>query len=296
MQRVFITGASGGIGAALAMHYAKKDACLALVGRRLPQLQALLASLPNPSQHRVYALDVTDHVALARAASDFIAVYDGIDVVIANAGVSQGTLSEHLEDLPVFERIVATNLTAVVATFSPFIATMKAQRQGRPPAYPMRLVAISSLAGIRGIPGASAYCASKTAVIGYCESLRIELRGTGIRVVTILPGFIDTAMTRVNQYRMPFLMKVDRFAARVVEVIEVGSSYRVIPWQMGITAKLLRILPNWLYDRVFAKVPHKARVVAQLLPRVDAAPPAGTQSFTQMAVEVAASDRSPPGR
>ncbi|MBC7514720.1 MAG: SDR family oxidoreductase [Herminiimonas sp.] len=262
MQRVFITGASSGIGAALVRHYAACDACVALVGRRLPQLQALAASLPNPAQHRIYAIDVTDHAALAAAARDFMAVYDGIDVVIANAGISQGTLTQHVEDLDVFERIIATNLNAMVATFAPFITAMKDQRRGRPPQHPMRLVGIASVAGIRGLPGASAYSASKAAVISYCESLRVELRSSGIKVVTIVPGYIDTPMTQVNRYRMPFLMPVERFAAAAVGAIDAGRSYRVIPWQMGMVGKLLRCLPNPIYDWAFSKAPHKARAPA----------------------------------
>jgi NAD(P)-dependent dehydrogenase (short-subunit alcohol dehydrogenase family) len=202
MQRVFITGASSGLGQALAVRYAADGAIVALVGRRRAQLEALQASLPNPGQHRIYALDVNDHAALAAAAADFMAAYDGVDVVIASAGVSQGTLTELAEDLPVF---------------APFIAAMKAQRGARRPAHPPRLVAIASVAGIRGLPGASAYSASKAAVISYCESLRVELHGTDIRVVTVVPGYIDTPMTRTNTYRMPFLMPADRFAEQAVQ-------------------------------------------------------------------------------
>jgi short-subunit dehydrogenase len=125
-----------------------------------------------------------------------------------------------------------------------------------------RLVGIASVAGVRGLPGAGAYSASKAAVVRYCESLRVELRGTGIKVVTIAPGYIDTPMTAVNHYPMPFLLPADRFAAAAASAIAAGSSYRVIPWQMGIVAKLLRLLPNWLYDLAFAKAPHKARQIA----------------------------------
>ena len=270
MQRVFITGASSGLGQALAVQYARDGALVALVGRRRAQLELLQASLPNPSQHRVYALDVNDHAALAAAAADFIAAYDGIDVVIANAGISQGTLTELREDLPVFERIVATNLTATVATFAPFIAAMKQQRDARRPTFPPRLVAIASVAGIRGLPGASAYSASKAAVISYCESLRVELRGSGIKVVTLVPGYIDTPMTQSNAYPMPFLMPAERFAEQALRAIEAGSSYRVIPWQMGVVAKLLRLLPNPVYDWAFARAPHKARAGAE---RASGAPP-----------------------
>lgn len=261
MKRVFITGASSGIGAALAREYAQRGAALGLLARRQDALQALAASLPHPERHRIYAADVIDHAALAAAAADFIAAMGGVDIVIANAGVSQGTLTEFKEDLPVFERIVATNLTATVATFAPFIATMKQQAQaGR---RDCRLVGIASVAGIRGLPGSEAYSASKAAVISYCESLRVELRAAGVSVVTIVPGYIDTPMTQVNTYPMPFLMPPDKFAVRAVNAIDHGDSYRVIPWQMGVVAKLLRMLPNRLYDFAFSKAPHKKRNLPQ---------------------------------
>ena len=253
MTRVFITGASSGIGAALAREYAAQGAIQGLVARRGDALCELAASLPGAQQHLVYPLDVTDHAALAAAGADFIARAGGIDVVIANAGVSHGTLTEHAEDLPVFDAILATNVSATVATFAPFIATMKRQ------ATPARLVGIGSVAGVRGLPGAGAYSASKAAVLCYCESLRLELKPFGIRVVTLAPGYIATPMTEKNAYPMPFLMPAARFAQLAVRAITRGDSYRVIPWQMGVVAKLLRALPNFLYDLAFSKAPHKAR-------------------------------------
>ncbi|RJF99841.1 SDR family oxidoreductase [Noviherbaspirillum saxi] len=257
MQRVFITGASSGLGAALAQRYAGQGAALGLVARTSSALQALVAGLPDPERHRIYPLDVNDHAALQAAAGDFIAAHGGADIVIANAGISQGTLTEYAEDLAVFTKIFSTNVMATVATFAPFIASMK--RQAAAGSRDCRLVGIASVSGIRGLPGAGAYSASKCAVISYCESLRVELRSSGIRVVTIAPGYVDTPMTQVNRYPMPFLMQAPRFAEKAARTIEAGVSYRVIPWQMGIIAKLLRMLPNWLYDAVFARAPHKAR-------------------------------------
>lgn len=254
MQRVFITGASSGLGQALARRYAAQGAVLGLVGRRQDALELLRSQLPG-SGHHVYALDVTDYVALHSAAQDFIAAEGGADIVIASAGISRGTLTEFAEDLPVFERVMQTNVTAMVATFIPFIETMRDDTKTRP----VRLVGIASVAGMRGLPGAEAYSASKSAVISYCESLRVELRKTGIRVVTIVPGYIDTPMTQVNTYAMPFLMPAEKFAQKAAAAIAAGSSYRVIPWQMGWVAKLLRLLPNWLYDLVFSNAPHKTR-------------------------------------
>ena len=257
MKRVFITGASSGLGTALAKRYAQQGATLGLLARRRALLEQLVQNLPNPQRHRIYAADVTDHAAVAAAAQDFIRTNNGTDVVIANAGISAGTLTEFSEDLAVFERILATNVTATVATFAPFIATMKQQAQSG--SRDCRLVGIASVAGIRGLPGAEAYSASKAAVISYCESLRVELKSSGIKVVTIAPGYIDTPMTQVNPYPMPFLMPADVFAGKAAAMIEAGASYRVIPWQMGVVAKLLRLLPNWLYDAAFSRAPHKPR-------------------------------------
>jgi short-subunit dehydrogenase len=251
--RVFITGASSGIGAALAAEYAAQGAILGLLSRRQDALDTLIGGLQNSERHRAYAADVRDHAAIAAAAQSFLAYASGIDVVIANAGISAGTLTEYAEDLPVFEAIIATNVVATAATFAPFIPAMKTQ------STPMRLVGIGSVAGIRGLPGAEAYCASKAAVITYCESLRLELKPYGIRVVTICPGYIDTPMTRHNPYRMPFLMAPAKFATAAARAIAAGSSYKVIPWQMGWVAKLLRVLPNAVFDRALGKAKRKPR-------------------------------------
>ncbi|MEO8409496.1 MAG: SDR family NAD(P)-dependent oxidoreductase, partial [Propionivibrio sp.] len=148
----------------------------------------------------------------------------------------------------------------MAATFSPFIAAMRVAAKGEKGAKTKgRLVGIASVAGIRGLAGAEAYSASKAAAIAYLESLRLELRASGIKVVTIAPGYIATPMTAVNPYRMPFLLDADVAARRVADAIARGSSYTVIPWQMGVVAKFLRILPNWLYDRLFANAPRKPR-------------------------------------
>ena len=109
------------------------------------------------------------------------------------------------------------------------------------------------------MPGHGGYCASKAAVISYCESLRGELRSSGVKVLTICPGYIATPLTQNNAYRMPFLMQPEAFAQQAFKAIEAQVSYRVIPWQMGIVAKLLRLLPNWLFDRALAGRPRKPR-------------------------------------
>ena len=255
-QIVFITGASSGIGSALARHYAKQGAVLGLAARRGDQLNVLAVTLSGEGAKQVfcYPLDVTDTAALRAAAENFIVSAGTPDIVIANAGVSSGTLTECAEDLDVIKRIFAVNLHGMAATFSPFIASMRQAGKGR-------LVGIASVAGIRGLPGAEAYSASKSAAITYLESLRLEMRSSGIKVVTIAPGYIETPMTAVNPYHMPFLLPADEAARRFARAIERGTSYTVIPWQMGIVAKFLRLLPNWLYDRLFAKAPRKPKVL-----------------------------------
>jgi NAD(P)-dependent dehydrogenase (short-subunit alcohol dehydrogenase family) len=203
--------------------------------------------------HACYALDVTDAPALHAAAADFIGRFGAPDIVIASAGVSAGTLTEHEEDLAVFRRVMDINVFGMAATFAPFIPAIRAAGGER------RLVGIASVAGIRGLPGAEAYSASKAAAIAYLESLRLEMRPYGIKVVTIAPGYIETPMTEINPYKMPFLLPVDRAAERFAAAIARGTSYTVIPWPMGIVAKLLRALPNWLYDRLFTSAPRKPR-------------------------------------
>jgi len=115
------------------------------------------------------------------------------------------------------------------------------------------------VAGFRGLPGSEAYSASKAAAISYLESLRVELRSSGIKVVTICPGYIKTPMTDVNTYPMPFILEVDEAARRMARVIECGKSFAVVPWQMGLVGWVLKRLPNWLYDRAFSKASHKSR-------------------------------------
>ncbi len=247
---IFITGASSGLGSALARLYASEGHTLGLVARRADRLQALQLSLPGT--HHVYVVDVCDRQALHLAAHDFIRQVGKVDVVIASAGISAGTLTEETDDFAVFNAIFNTNVMATVSTFEPFIPDMVAQGQGT-------LVAIASVAGVRGLPGAGAYSASKSAVATYSESLRLELKPRGVGVVTIAPGYVRSEMTAKNPYKMPFLMDADIFAKKAAETIAHQSSYRVIPWQMGIVAKLMRLLPDWLYDRLAVNAPRKPR-------------------------------------
>jgi len=250
LKKVVISGASSGIGLALARHYLERGAFVAALARRGELLQSLAVEFPE--QVFCYALDVRDAPEIRDAAHDFITRVGVPDIVIANAGVSRGTLTEHAEDIDVFQQVMDINVLGMVKTFQPFIAAMRAERHGS-------LVGIASVAGFRGLPGAEAYSASKAAAISYLESLRVELHASGIKVVTICPGYIKTPLTDVNAYPMPFILEVNKAARRMARVIERGKSFAVVPWQMGMVGWLMKRLPNWLYDRLFAKAPHKSR-------------------------------------
>jgi len=248
--KVFLTGASTGVGESFARHYAREGAQLGLVARSGDKLEALAATLsPRPA---IYSVDVRDRAGMNAAAADFIQRFGVPDIVIANAGVSKGTLTEHAEDIDVFQEIFDINVIGMVNTFHPFVVPMRAAGNGT-------LVGIASVAGFRGIPGGGAYSASKAAAIKYCESLRVELRRDGISVVTICPGYIRTPMTAVNRFKMPFIIGVDDAVMRFARAIERKTSFAVIPWKMGMAARVLRMLPNWLYDLAFSRMPRKPR-------------------------------------
>ena len=250
---VFITGASSGIGQALAQRYHQAGFSLALVARRTSEVKTWASAQGiSPESYEIYSADVSVTDSIVAAGRECIARQGVPDVVIANAGISVGMDTAVRDDIDVMARTFATNNIGMAATFQPFVDAMVQRGSGT-------LVGIGSVAGIRGLPGHGAYCASKAAVISYCESLRGELRPHGVRVVTVSPGYIDTPLTQQNRYSMPFLMQPADFADRAFRTIQAGVSYRVIPWQMGVVAKLLRMLPNPLFDKVLAGRPRKRR-------------------------------------
>jgi short-subunit dehydrogenase len=258
-MNVFITGASSGIGAALARaytsQYKNERLNIGLVARRsehLQNLKVLLETQPNVRCH-TYPLDVRDELALALAAGDFIERAGAPNVVIACAGVSRGTLTEHQEDIAAFQAVMDINVMGMVHTFQPFIMAMREAGGGQ-------LVGIASVAGIRGLPGAGAYSASKAAAISYLESLRVEMAPSNIAVTTIAPGYIRTPMTDVNTYSMPFLMDADVAAQKFIKAIAGKRRFVVIPWQMGWLGRLMKFIPPVVWDSAMKKAPYKPRL------------------------------------
>jgi short-subunit dehydrogenase len=245
---VVITGASSGLGEALARHYASDEDILALIARR--PIDAPAYSRKTIS----YAADVTDQVALAAVAQDFVRNFGPPDLVIANAGVASGTEGADAADVVKLKRMLEVNVAGLAATFAAFAPAMRQAGGGT-------LAGIASVAGFRGLAGNGAYCASKAAAITWMESLRAELYGSGVSVVCICPGYIDTPMTRVNRFRMPFLLSADEAARRIARAIAARRRLVVIPWQMALASVLLRAMPGWLYDRLASRAPRKPRDV-----------------------------------
>ena len=255
---VFITGASSGIGQAMALRFYQAGYRLALAARRTSEVKTWAdAQGISVSSYEIYSGDVADIDSIVAAGQECLVRQGLPDVVIANAGISVGMDTAVRDDIDVMTQTFATNNIGMAATFQPFVQAMTQRGSGT-------LVGIGSVAGIRGLPGHGAYCASKAAVISYCESLRGEMRPFGVRVVTISPGYIDTPLTRQNRYGMPFLMQASDFADRAFAAITAGVSYRVIPWQMGVVAKLLRLLPNPWFDRLLVGRARKPRQSVKL--------------------------------
>ena len=196
-------------------------------------------------------MDVTDERAMAAAAADF-----GLaDLVIANAGVSAGTSGEDLRDVAHLRRLLNVNVVGVAVTLAAFAPAMRKAGSGI-------LACIASVAGFRGLAGNGAYSGSKAAVRTWLESLRVEMHGSGVSVVCICPGYIDTPMTRVNRFRMPFLLPAEEAARRIARAIERRPRVAVVPWQMALVSVALRTMPGWLYDRVASGAPRKPKTTS----------------------------------
>jgi short-subunit dehydrogenase len=257
-QTIFITGASSGIGAALATHYLSRGANAGLFGRNedafLRQNFSRFASKNGTfaPQVCIEISDVCDAKSMRASMQSLIEKLGVPDIVIGNAGVSRGTLAGAMEDVSAFKHVFDTNVMGLVHTFTPVIDAMVTRGSGT-------LVGIASVAGLRGTPGAAAYGASKAAAIAYCEALRVELRDTGVKVVTICPGFIDTPMTQANGFPMPFMLSAEEGARRIARAIDAQKAFAIVPWQMNIAGRMLRALPIPLYDRILARAPRKPR-------------------------------------
>ena len=251
LHHIVITGACGGLGRALASAALARGARVALVGLDRPVLEALGASAPD--RCAVYTPDVSDSAAMQAMAADCMARFGVPDAVIANAGVAGGFDTAEAADLAVFRRMLEINLLGAATTFQPFVAPMRERGHGV-------LGGIASIAGRRGMPGNGAYCASKGGLIRYLQSLRAELRGTGIAVCTVSPGYLRTQLTAGNRFAMPGLMEPEVAAQRILQALARGDEQLVLPRHIGWLSSLLDLLPEAWHDALLLRQPRKPRV------------------------------------
>ena len=246
-KTVFLTGASSGIGEALAIALAKKGAVVGLLARRSELLQELAMKCDAVGgKGRAFAADVRDAQAVADAAMRFRDEFDRIDVMIANAGVS-GKSKETRELLPSAVReVIDINMMGAVNAVHAVLPQMLERGSGH-------LVAVSSLAGFRGLPRSAAYSASKAAMTAYFESVRLDVAHQGIDVTIIQPGFIRTPLTAGREAKMPFLMYLDDSIPHFIKAIEKRKRFAAFPWQLATIVRLGRTMPAWLYDRIAGK-------------------------------------------
>jgi short-subunit dehydrogenase len=240
---VMITGASSGIGGALAVELAKRGAELGLVARRAEALGEIAQAVEAVSSRAlVLPADVRDADSLRKAAEKLQSDLGPIDVLIANAGVGPTRNGSDLDAAEV-SNVININVVGAANSVAAVIPEMVARGQGH-------LVAISSLAGYRGLPKSAAYCASKAAVSAFFESLRIDLEPKGIAVTIIHPGFIKTPLTSGREAQMPFLMELDDAVKKIVRAIEKRKKSYAFPWQLATIVRVGMVMPIWMYDRI----------------------------------------------
>lgn len=239
-EKIFITGASSGIGAAMAIEYAKRGAILGLVARRKDKLSDIAKQCSDQGANSVetYSLDVTDEKLSAEIAKEFMTMADGIDVVVANAGLA---LPDHMSagNSAQINQVLNTNIMGVTNTIIPFIPRLKEQKRGK-------LVIVSSIASFMPMSFFGGYSASKVAVRRLSDSWRETLKKHNIQVTTICPGYVKSEMTDVNDFHMPFLMDADVAARKIIRAIDFGKKTYIFPWQLRYLITAMKPFPDKL--------------------------------------------------
>ena len=250
-KSVFLTGASSGIGEGLALALAKKGAVVGLAARREELLRELAGKCEKAGGiARAYPADVTDPSAINEAIQNFIHEFSTIDILIANAGIGGGDEATKTYMPAAVKKVVDVNLMGAVNAVHAVLPKMIEQGHGQ-------LVAISSLAGIRGLPRSAAYSASKAAMIAFFESVRLDVTAKGIAVTIIQPGFIRTPLTAGREANMPFLMELDDAIPLFIKAIEKKKKFAAFPWQLATIVRAGKIMPAWMYDRIAGKARYR---------------------------------------
>jgi len=248
---VFLTGASSGIGEALAIEIAKRGAIIGLLARREELLKSLAQKCEEVGgKARVFACDVVDADAVQKAADSLRHEFDRIEILIANAGVN-GKDKQTQEINPEFvKKVIDINLMGAVNAVYAVLPQMLERKSGQ-------LVAVSSLAGFRGLPKSAAYSASKGAMTNLFESIRLDVQDNGVAVTIIQPGFIKTPLTAGRKNKMPFLMELDNAIPLFIDAIEKKKKFAAFPWQLAAFVRLGRIFPAWLYDKIAGRARYR---------------------------------------
>ena len=248
---VFLTGASSGIGEALAIELAKRGATLGLLARREDLLKDLAARCEAVGgKARVLVCDVVDAEAVQQSADVLRDEFGAIDVLIANAGTG-GNNPETRNLKPVaVKKVIDINLIGAVNAVAAVLPQMLERKSGQ-------LVAISSLAGFRGIPKSAAYSASKAGMTAFFESVRLDVQDQGVAVTIIQPGFIKTPLTSGRSNKMPFLMELEDALPLFIRAIERKKKFAAFPWQLANFVRLGRIFPAWLYDKIAGRARYR---------------------------------------
>lgn len=246
-RTALVTGASSGLGRGLALWFAKRGVKVYAAARRTPQLASLAdEALRAGGEVVAVELDVARTQQTLARIRELDAACGGLDLVVANAGVGEPTPGRKL-DWEVVQRTIDVNITGAAATLSAVLPQMVARGRGH-------LVGVSSLAAYRGLPGNAAYSGSKAFLATFCESLRVDLQGTGVRVTSLHPGFVKSEMTAKNRDPMPFLLETEAGVEHMGQAILRGAGEYGFPWQMRNAVRVLKVLPNGLFDRLGRRV------------------------------------------
>ncbi|HMM79345.1 MAG TPA: SDR family NAD(P)-dependent oxidoreductase [Pyrinomonadaceae bacterium] len=246
-KKILLTGASSGIGEALAVALARKGAVLGLVARRAELLEELKAKCEEVGGKAIaLPCDVTDPAALEKAAEAFRNEFGHIDIAIANAGIGGNNAETRDFEPAAVKKVIDINLLGAVNMIHAVLPSMKERKNGQ-------LVAISSLAGFRGLPKSAAYCASKAGMTAFFESVRLDVARHGIDVTIIQPGFIKTPLTDGRAHKMPYLMELDDAIPLFISAVEKKKKFAAFPWQLATFVRSAKFMPAWLYDRFAGK-------------------------------------------
>jgi short-subunit dehydrogenase len=250
-KRVFLTGASSGIGEALAVALAKKGAILGLLARRKELLEKLAKDCEAAGgSARVFACDVTNEADVLNAADDFFAEFNRIDILIANAGIGGNDAETRALKPLAVKKVIDINLLGAVNSVHAVLPRMLERGSGQ-------IVAISSLAGFRGLPKSAAYSASKAGMTAFFESVRLDVKHLGVDVTIIQPGFIRTPLTSGRSSKMPFLMDLDAAIPLFIKAIEKKKKFAAFPWQLATIVRAGKFMPAWVYDRIAGRTHYR---------------------------------------